>query len=338
MAKLSGTVYRYGSRERIPDVWVKATKEGQVQHAVSDDDGDFRFSNLKPGSWTITALHEKSFPSQPKKVDLVDDLAGMHIELFHLSGSVDQTKGRNFFIALLAALGVLIALHIALHMMFPPTRAPLSLTVAAVIEQAHVQAQEAEKTSESAGLLEAIEDLKSGVAEVLANTDDLNDVDKALLTALPDQIEAAAKADNKDELNTRLTALRAVVEEPASPRFALWDQYPWRFLEILLWALGGILVNKIINTGSYLRWKKFYQEGIVMHVSHIVTTPLLVLVSVVLLSLVTLKVTLAGGNEVSLDLSDPRIMAAFSFLIATSPWPLWEFVQETAGKITSQAE
>lgn len=97
------------------------------------------------------------------------------------------------------------------------------------------------------------------------------------------------------------------------------DQDPWRFLEVLLWGLAGILVNKIIISGWYLRSPKFYREGIVMHIAHIVTTPLLVLVTVLLLSLVTLKVTLSGGNEVALDLSDPRIMVAFSFLIGTSP-------------------
>ena len=71
-----------------------------------------------------------------------------------------------------------------------------------------------------------------------------------------------------------------------------------------------------------------------MHIAHLVSTPLLVLVAVILLSLATLKVTLAGGSEVTLDLSNMPILIAVSFLLGSSPWPLWNLIERSAKSIT----
>ncbi len=90
-------------------------------------------------------------------------------------------------------------------------------------------------------------------------------------------------------------------------------------LHIPVAGLAGILVNKIILISWYLRSRRFYTEGIIMHIAHLVTTPLLVLVAVLILSLVTLHITLTNGNEMTINLSDPNIMVAFAFIIGTSP-------------------
>jgi hypothetical protein len=118
--------------------------------------------------------------------------------------------------------------------------------------------------------------------------------------------------------------------------FEIWSVDPLRYLEIILWGLAGILVSKIINIGWYLRSGRYYQEGLLMHISHIVATPILVLVIVLLLSQVVLKFTLANSNEISLNLSIPALMVAFAFIIGTSPWALWNFVVDSAKRFTGQ--
>jgi hypothetical protein len=120
--------------------------------------------------------------------------------------------------------------------------------------------------------------------------------------------------------------------------FKIWSEDPLRFLEIILWGLAGIVVSKIITTGWYLRSHRFYREGILMHIAHIVATPILVLIVVLLLTQVALKFTLANTNEVALDLSVPTVMVAFAFIIGTSPWPLWNFILNSARRITGQLE
>jgi len=120
--------------------------------------------------------------------------------------------------------------------------------------------------------------------------------------------------------------------------FEIWSTDPLRYLEIILWGLAGILVSKIITTGFWIRSHRFYREGMLMHVAHIVATPILVLVLVLLLAQVSLKFTLANSNEITLDLSVPTIMVAFAFIIGTSPWPLWNFIVNTAKRFTGQLD
>ncbi len=120
--------------------------------------------------------------------------------------------------------------------------------------------------------------------------------------------------------------------------FSIWSEDPLRYLEILLWGLAGILVSKIFTTGWYLRSHRFYREGVLMHLAHIVATPILVLITVLLLSLVKLEFTLANSNAITIDLSVPTIMVAFAFIIGTSPWPLWNFILNTAKRFTGKLE
>jgi hypothetical protein len=124
----------------------------------------------------------------------------------------------------------------------------------------------------------------------------------------------------------------------AALHFTPWDRDPWRFLEIMLWGLGGILVYKIITCGWYLRSQRFYREGIVMHIGHLASTPFLVLVATLILSLATFKVILSGGSEVTLNLSEYPVLIAVSFLLGSSPWPLWNLIERTAKGITGKAE
>jgi hypothetical protein len=118
--------------------------------------------------------------------------------------------------------------------------------------------------------------------------------------------------------------------------FRIWTEDPLRYLEIVLWGVAGILVSKIFTTGWYLRNHRFYREGVLMHIAHLVATPVLVLITVLLLSQVTMTFALANSNQVTVDLSAPGIMVAFAFIIGSSPWPLWNFILNTAKRFTSQ--
>ncbi len=75
-----------------------------------------------------------------------------------------------------------------------------------------------------------------------------------------------------------------------------------------------------------------------MHLSHFFATPILVLVTTLLLSIATFNITLSGGTELNIDLSDPNTMIVFAFIIGTSPWPLWRFIQDTASNFTKRSD
>ena len=337
MLQISGTVYRYGSDRRIEHASVKATKDDQVRYTTTDDDGDFDLKELEPGTWTLVALHDRSFPSKAQQVELVDkDKTGLRIDLFRLQGNEDQKMGRNLFIGLLVALGLLIALYVTLHLAFPRQPAPLSRTLGTLITRAEEQVAAAGQVSESAAVLVAVTDIQTNLGLALDSSADLDTAARDLLTEMADDIEASAQAGQKEALLARLAILEQLVASPSEPEVAPWDQDPWRYLEVLFWALAGILVNKVIIVGWYLRNQRFYREGLMMHIAHLVSTPLLVLVAVLLLSLATLNITLSGGNQLAIDLSEPNIMIAVSFLLGTIPWPLWNFIEDTAERFAGR--
>jgi hypothetical protein len=132
--------------------------------------------------------------------------------------------------------------------------------------------------------------------------------------------------------------LHQLIVPSATEGVAFWVDIPLRYLEILFWGLFGILVSKIITIGWYLRKHRYYREGKIMHLSHIFTTPILVLVVVLLLSTVNLTFTLAADNTVNISLSEPAIMVAFAFMIGTLPWPLWNYIRHSAEQFMSRNE
>jgi hypothetical protein len=235
MAKLSGTIYRKGTREPIPWALIKATAEKMsAKLNIADEDGDYAL-DIAPGKWTIVAFSEDCFPSDKKKIDLMQDRSDFDIDLPRLSGEEDEKAGKIFFWVLFGLLIAYVLIYIAIHVITP--------------------------TGEAG-------------------------------------------------------------------QFAFWDANPLRYLEIILWGFGGILVNKIISVGGYLRNQRFYREGIIMHISHLLVTPLMVLVIILLLSLATLSITLAG-NSLTLDLSKPEVFISLAFVLGTIPWPLWKFIEDT---------
>ena len=120
----------------------------------------------------------------------------------------------------------------------------------------------------------------------------------------------------------------------ASQGSFLWGTEPLRFVEVLFWGMAGVLVDKLMSIGWYLRRGTFYRSGILMHIAQIISVPLLVMVVVFLLSLATLSVTLTSGNAISLDLSDPRLLVAVAFIIGSRPWDMQNFIRKTSEKIT----
>lgn len=243
MPNLSGTIYRQGTKERLPGALVKVSAKGKADKIdTADDDGNFAL-DLAPGSWSVVAMHEDSFPSVIYSIDLVEDKSGFDIYLPRMCGIEDAKSGKILFWTLVGLLISLVIVYIIVHLFIP-----------------------------------------------------------------------SGRVDN----------------------FQFWSDSPRRYLEILLWGFGGILVNKLIMIGWWLRNQRFYREGIIMHISHLLVTPLMVLVVTLLLSLVTFNITLAD-NTLTLDLTKPEVMISLAFILGTIPWSLWSFIED-AGKRFSESK
>ncbi len=349
MAIVNGTVSQSVTKERVSRATVEARKDTDTKHVVADDHGAFTFDDLEKGSWSFVALDAKNIAGRTKTLKVPDETDdGVWLDVVRREEDEDTKAGRIFFSGLLVAFAILVIAYVALHLLVRQGAAPLSETIPVAISKFEEQAAEAfeaeDKVAAGAELMAAVEDIATDVEKALGQRKDLSETDRLLVAARVNTIKASLVEDKaaatladkeKSELPERIDALRGIIKTPKELGVGIWNRDPLRMIEVLLWALAGILVNKIMMTGWYLYQRRFYQDGIIMHIAHLVATPVMVLVIVFLLSLVSLKITLASSNELVLDLSDPRVMVAFSFLLGTIPWPLWNFIESTAKKFPS---
>jgi hypothetical protein len=256
------------------------------------------------------------------------------LELPRIQGTKDQTAGWIFLAALCLSLIVLAITYVALHNRFrqaTPTEVQVFLSQ---IDQAVQQTQDAEKTSASEELATSMTAIRD-TWQVISNTVGISQ-NKTMIASLVGNVEAAIPQDDQSKTLANLQTIRQIITEGIF-RIFFWTQEPWRYLEVLLWGLAGILVYLIVRIGYYLRSGRFYREGIYMHISHAFGIPVLALVFVLLLSQVSLTLTITN-TQVNLDLTDPRLLAAFSFIIGSQPWYLFDTIRQTAGKVTGREE
>jgi hypothetical protein len=241
-------------------------------------------------------------------------------------GTIDNDLGQRFFRILSGVLLVLALTYIALHILFHPATAPISASLVALTTQAEEQARASDMLSASTELSATVAEIRVISITTLADKPGgLQANDKQAINSMIGRLDQAIAQNNQSDLLARLGALKRIFATPA-PQSFLWSQEPWRFLEILLWGVAGVVIHQIIASARYLRYRNFYREGIVLNIAQMITIPIVALVAVLLLSLITLKITISGGNEVQLDLGDPRILAAFSFLIGLNFWKAWDFL------------
>lgn len=339
---VSGTVYRASSDERLEGALVvMAASNGKpLRTDIADDNGNYKFEGVAPGKWGFTALEKDSRASWEVQEQINGDKSNLNFRLSSLMNTKDEGMGRWLFGGLIAGLLALAILYVLLHLWFPPTSEPLSPALNPLIDSALEETREAGDLSASVALTTTVSEISSTLNGLLTDTIAPSTEESQILaaaTGLVTSLQTSIRGNNKEAAETHLLNLRRILREPLSGSF-FWVQEPWRFLEVLFWGLAGILAQLIMTTGTYLRWGRFYREGLFLHIAQLVTIPLIALVIVFLLSLITIQVTLSGGTEVSLDLRDPRLLAAVSFLIGIGPFLAWRFAQNVSKSILSQTK
>jgi len=180
--------------------------------------------------------------------------------------------------------------------------------------------------------------IDTSVVYLLRKDNYLMKADKEAIQAITPLIKKAMEKNDTLLVKKYTGDLLKSATIPPWPGFIPWRDEPWRYFEILLWAFAGVLVQKIITTGVYL-WKDTFQnKGIWMHIAHLLVVPLLVLVTMMILSMLSFAFSGTTGNGVVIDIADPAITRAFSFILAVAPWGVWDFVRAQAARITSKRE
>ncbi len=341
---VAGTVVWQDTKERIGGALVDATQRtarGAVterRRAWTNKDGSFRFGDLvKPGRWKIVVLHAKALPRhEPRQVTIVRNESNLVLETWRRQGVADKRLGLIFFAALCVALVVIVALYVVAHQFLAVDLGPEGSVIVSMVNRAEEHIAATATVTTTSELSATVAGIRSSWEVISSTSPVLSMQDRQLVSAVIGDLEQSLEENRLEEARVHLDSLRHVVEPLLRGFF--WARDPWRLLEVLWWALAGVLCNLIITTGGYLRWHRFYREGVFLHVAQLLTVPLLALVFVFLASNVGVKIEIAGTGEVTLDLSDTRILVAVSFLIGSRPWAIWRYMQETAGKITGQQD
>lgn len=331
--QVSGTVYWYGSDERVVGALVRATSDtGANEVAICDDDGDFRFSWLEPRKWTFVAMHDDGVPSKPEVENLVEDIPNLRFQLFRRMGTPDEKSGRRFFYVLVVALVLVSALYVGLHLAVPERSDLLVTGFDDAVSKAWTDA---------GGVVET-DTFRSNVSEIsrqleiaLAGPSQITAGEAETLRKAVSDLETTVQSDTFDQekFKSQLASLGALAQ---ARRVGFWSQAPWTYLEIFFWALAGILVGKLLEIGSYLRWRRFYVEGILMHISQILAVPFVVLVTILLLSLIEFSITLADSSTITVDLSNPIVLVTLAFILAAVPWQTWGIIRSAGQAISSR--
>lgn len=335
---LAGTVYWKESKDRVVGAVVEARAvdgSGLSVLTRSDDDGDFKLAGLQMGEWDLLIYHERAFARKIEAVTIRRDLSDWRIDLDRKSGSADQRTGIIFFSALVAVMLVLLGLYAFLHSRFPSAGEQASAALTLLAERALAQAGDGSELSADTRLAATLGEM-SALWQALEQDAlrGLSAADAGYITDFLEDPAGVLQEGSTEEALAQLTTLQALFQDLVDPEY-FWNSVPLRYVEVVFWALIGVLVNLILVTGGYLRWRRFYIEGIILHLSQLVTVPVLALVFVLLISLVTLTMNISD-TTVQLDLEDPRILVAVAFIIGSRPWALWEFVQERAGVLTGR--
>jgi len=340
---VSGSVRWQDTGERVHGALVKATPKmtaqpnSESQHVWTNDDGDFSFNEgLALGNWEFIVLHERSLPADKPTSRMIAGATDPDLVIWRKEGRADARWGRYFFGGLCAGLVALVLLYLGLHVMYPADSGPEVQVLETQVDQARGHAMQ---TLDAPMPISSSTELAASVAvirdswQVISTTSGAIGVqDKIVIGDLIGGLEQAVHDNRSGEALDTLARLGRLAEPLGEPFW--WTQPPLLFLEVLLWGLAGVLVYLIFRTGDFLRNHRFYVEGIYYHIAHLITVPILALVFVFLLSQVTLTVEISGASNVTLDLSDPRILAAVSFLIGVQPWRLYNFLLRTGSQLT----
>ena len=114
-----------------------------------------------------------------------------------------------------------------------------------------------DKISQDKALLATTARIIANLDSALNATTILNQADKELLRQAAAKVAEDVQADDKAGAAEPLAFLQKELTTPARKAFTVWSTDPWRLLEIVLWGLAGVLVNKIIVAGWYLRSHRF---------------------------------------------------------------------------------
>jgi hypothetical protein len=322
-SSISTSAARYAVVKAIP------RQGGHAQIARTDTSGQFLFERLPHGTWFFIPLHERGRVFGQTDASRTKDVQSdtkLDLSLLEL-GTVDNQLGARHFRRLMLVLLAAFLIYLILHLLWPAQVRSASVGLDALVAQTAEQVGSSPALSTNAELSANLAEIRRIATALGANTQSgLTAADNAELDSLLTQIEAAVAQDARAAARLAVLRLQYLLRFLGTPAY-YWTGEPGRYIEVLFWALAGVVVSQLVDTSTYLRRGTYLRDAQMQRYTLLVTAPLVTLVLVLLLSLATLEITLDSGGKIRLDLGDPRILAAVAFIFGLSFWRSWDSLQ-----------
>lgn len=321
--------------EDVVDAIVVATgPDPKVNRVVAytSDNGDYLLdlSREPLGEWIVHVFHPDGVPSKPVKRDVVANVTPevLDFRLMPLQ-STSSKVGTVVFAILILLFVAAIYSYLTLHRENPPQGNPIDALLNAYVV---VAADDVIRIGEDETLGSLVEQPLPRL-QVLAADDRLTDDERETLTSFSERIQIAVRDDDRSALQDELRNLSLYLTDLTRTIGFFWTEDPWRILEISLVALIAVLGSKIVQIGFYLQRGTFYPEGVFTHIAHILVHPLFVVAVVLFISLGSFQLTIANESSITIDLSNPIVLVSVSFLLGLVPWPVYNFIRDSAERI-----
>jgi multidrug efflux pump subunit AcrA (membrane-fusion protein) len=204
-------------------------------------------------------------------------------------------------------------IYLILHLLWPAQVRSASVGLDALVAQTAEQVGSSPALSTNAELSANLAEIRRIATALGANTQSgLTAADNAELDSLLTQIEAAVAQDARAAARLAVLRLQYLLRFLGTPAY-YWTGEPGRYIEVLFWALAGVVVSQLVDTSTYLRRGTYLRDGLWFLSCYY--------------PLATLEITLDSGGKIRLDLGDPRILAAVAFIFGLSFWRSWDSLQ-----------
>lgn len=149
-------------------------------------------------------------------------------------------------------------------------------------------------------------------------------------------IQLAINRKRKGDIQKALIATKAHIKKvPTLGPSWFWKTSPLIYGEVLFWALFATLIRLIGNTSYYVSRNVFYRDSILHKAPLLFTIPLITLLIVFVISFFKIAVSV-GGNNFTIDFSNPFVSIILASLVGLAPWKAWEFMYGLADLLFNQ--
>lgn len=316
---------------RVEGAVLKYENGTTTKSALTNDDGDFLIPGLDESKDLALVLLHEAGRSSTVKFKAGEFKDPLELRVMPIAGPRAPALGIFMLVVFSVLLGLLTINYLDAHQV---TMSQANEKYAALIE-----ALETVPTTLASATPMALSAGQGDVRAAKQGVDELRTTLGYELDAFIVDIITYKRAADAKDLGDLEGLIQSAVDGLRKPvnRF-FWNTWPWRLVEVWAWGLLGVLLTKITRIGWYLRTSSYHATGTWMHLAHVVATPFLALVAVLVLSFLKIE----GESQTIVDFGNPLLMVVAACVLSTNPWGLWDFVlgrgdalREKAGAATT---